>query len=130
MLEIHTKTLKLENGEIYCATYMVNNRDEIVVKRYSGTFTQPEFAEKAVTRKWYATSIGNPHAVEGKGDTPLAAIRDSLSRTNELVMRMEDIARTMLRVLDDAKGEEPQWASDPRTLEQVVLVPPKRHKHD
>lgn len=85
------KTLKM--GE--------NKKMEVVMvgavqcNRYVGNFTVELLQSKAETGLWYTMISGNPHAVEGSGATPRAAVRDSLDRTRSRIAEMQNAVRTL-----------------------------------
>ncbi len=58
-------------------------------KRYVGTgFT--DLQSKADTGLWYSLIQGNPHAIEGEGPTPEAAVLDSIKRTEERIIQLQN----------------------------------------
>lgn len=57
----------------------------VFCKRYEGTFISSKLQDKAATGLWYTLVSGQPHAVEGEGATPSAAIRDAMSRIRDRI---------------------------------------------
>lgn len=92
MLTLNTKT-----GEIQ---QEIVGRNAVRCSRYVGTFHQPGLQFKAETGCWYSKIMGNPHAIEGEGETPEAAVRDSISRTNSRIKEMQAAVTAMEAALE------------------------------
>ena len=77
-------------GEIQKETIGINANDIVVTcTRYVGEFTVPSLVAKAETGMWYTMMSGNPFVVQGEGDTPQSAIKDSISRTEDKIDKMQ-----------------------------------------
>lgn len=90
------KTLPMNHGK---AKMQVVGDDAVQCKRYIGKFTNPNLQAKADTGCWYTLIQGNPHAIEGEGFTPEAAIADSIRRTNSRMKQMQNAVETLEKVI-------------------------------
>jgi len=61
----------------------------VTCSRYEGIFENPKLTVKADVGLWYTMVSGNPFVIEGEGDTPALAIKDSIARTKERIKEME-----------------------------------------
>jgi hypothetical protein len=61
----------------------------VTCTRYVGQFTNPNLVAKAETGMWYTMMSGNPFVVQGEGDTPELAIKDSIARTEDKIDWMQ-----------------------------------------
>jgi len=78
----------------------------VLVKRYHGRFTSDALNALANTGLWYAKIMGNPFAATGEGTTPLAAIKDAIARTQDLIEKMQQGTNALRTVA------EQEWPSD------------------
>lgn len=99
MLTLNTKT-----GEIQQEIVGTNS---VRCSRYVGKFHNHNLQFKAETGCWYSKIMGNPHAIEGEGMTPEAAVRDSISRTNGRIKEMQAAATAMKAALEQDANEPP-----------------------
>lgn len=70
--------------------YVGTGPGTVQCKRYVGTgFKSQNMQGKADTGLWYTLVQGNPHAIEGEGETPEAAVIDSIKRTQSRIAEMQ-----------------------------------------
>lgn len=75
--------LKFPNG--YRETHTINN---VFVVRYRGMFENPRLQAYADSNLWYSRIQGNSFAVEGEGTSPEAAIKDAISRNEDMIKKI------------------------------------------
>ena len=95
------ETLKMNHGE---GEMQAETFGGVQCKRYVGKFTVSALQDKAETGLWYTLIQGNPHAIEGEGETPKAAIQDSINRTNSRIAEMQQAVLCLTASLDTGKG--------------------------
>jgi hypothetical protein len=78
------RTLKTKTGEIQQLWY-----GSVICFRYVGTFHNPNLQSMSDTGMWYTKISGNPHAIQGEGETPEKAIDDSIVRTRSRTHEMQ-----------------------------------------
>ena len=76
--------LRTRNGAIKWVSY-----GGATCKQYNGLFAVPDLQRKAQTGLWYCRLNGNPHIIEGEGDTPLISIANAIMRTIDDVQKKE-----------------------------------------
>lgn len=75
----------------------------VVVSRYIGQFHTERLQSKANTGLWYSRVMGNPHAIQGEGSTPILAIIDSIERTKNQRTKLLQAVRTLQSSIELAK---------------------------
>ena len=61
----------------------------VTCSRYAGEFHSPHMMSRANTGLWYTSVSVNPFVVQGEGNTPKAAIEDSIARTEDRIKKMQ-----------------------------------------